>query len=290
VGGVAGKTDASDLSNVHSTATTITQTSGNYAGGLFGYLSVSSLNNASAIANVQGGGSYAGGLIGHAFGAISNVSATGNLTAPSNDLGGLIGRASAGSVSAAFATGHVNGSSTGGSDRVGGLIGYADTSSVSNAYATGNVIGTISVGGLIGRADRDVSNTRASGNVTATANNAGGLIGWFNGGYTVKDSSSFKADGTPTVSGVGYVGGLIGLVDDVNAKVLGSYSNYAVTGSKDWVGGLVGHLDGTIADSTTAQPTARGSLHSYALGTVNGRYDVGGLVGRLASSGVIENA
>jgi hypothetical protein len=238
------------------------------------------------VAHVQGGSSYAGGLIGHAFGAISNVSATGNLTAPSNDLGGLIGQASAGSVTAASATGNVTGSSTGGSDRVGGLIGYAESSSVSNAYATGVVLGTTSVGGLIGRANRDVSNARASGNVTATANNAGGLIGWLNGGYTVKDSSAFNGAVTSSVSGVGYVGGLIGLVDDVNAKVLGSHANYAVTGSKDWVGGLVGHLDGTIADTTTASPYGRGSLHSYALGTVNGRYDVGGLVGRLASSGV----
>jgi hypothetical protein len=56
------------------------------------------------------------------------------------------------------------------------------------------------------------------------------------------------------------------------------------------VGGLIGFMDGKVGDSTTSPMTSRGNLHSYASGNVSGRYDVGGLVGRLSSNGSVINA
>jgi hypothetical protein len=58
------------------------------------------------------------------------------------------------------------------------------------------------------------------------------------------------------------------------------------------VGGLIGFFEGNLGDSATAPTSIYGSLtgHSYALGNTRGRYDVGGLIGRLGSYGTVTNA
>jgi hypothetical protein len=178
---------------------------------------------------------------------------------------------------------------------------------LNNATATGNVIGREYVGGLIGYQDRNITKARASGNVTTTGgvlvapggantttiggNYVGGLVG-YQSGYTVKDASYIGSN----VTGQGYVGGLIGLYNGPGSSasnaVQGSYATTNVTASKDYVGGLIGFFEGALGDSATAAASILGSStgHTYATGNTTGRYDVGGLIGRLGSWGSVTNA
>jgi hypothetical protein len=94
-------------------------------------------------------------------------------------------------------------------------------------------------------------------NITGSGNYVGGLVGDNRGTVT-------QCYSTGTVSGYGYVGGLVGC-NDVSGWIATSYSSGSVTGT--WtVGGLVGCNYG---DMTLC----------YSTGTVSGDWPVGGLVG-----------
>ena len=226
---------------------------GDYVGGFAGLVTTGAMQGVDSDLSIQGSAAYVGGLVGKANGTIADVSAIGDVV--------------------------------GANDYVGGLIGYQATGSITDVTAIGDVTGSSWVGGLLGYSNSHVTNTQASGDVTGRLRYVGGLIGKQVSG-TVSDSSYL----TGTVSGQGYVGGLIGHVDNKSAVVLGSYSTGGVSASEDFVGGLIGFMEGKLDDSVTTQPTGRGSLHSYATGDVTGRYDVGGLIGRLASYGVVANS
>lgn len=88
----------------------------------------------------------------------------------------------------------------------------------------------------------------------------GGLIG-----YNWKDSIVEYGKGLGKIRGGAYVGGLIGY----NRGTIKNCSTIiTVSGSLDYIGGLAGHND------------PKGYIeNSYATGSVNGRYSVGGLVG-----------
>jgi len=104
---------------------------------------------------------------------------------------------------------------------------------------------------------------------------------------TLSDSSYI----TGTVAGASYVGGLVGVTDSA-AIIKGSFTARPVTGTYDYVGGLVGKLAGTIqaSDAAAGSVPANGTKYSYAAGAVTGRNDVGGLVGRADTSAYIYNA
>ena len=280
---------------------------GDYVGGFAGLVTTGAMQGVDSDLSIQGSAAYVGGLVGKANGTIADVSAIGDVVGANDYVGGLIGYQATGSVTNATAIGDVIGSSrvggllgysnsnvtntqasgdvVGANDYVGGLIGYQATGSITDVTAIGDVTGSSWVGGLLGYSNSHVTNTQASGDVTGRLRYVGGLIGKQVSG-TVSDSSYL----TGTVSGQGYVGGLIGHVDNKSAVVLGSYSTGGVSASEDFVGGLIGFMEGKLDDSVTTQPTGRGSLHSYATGDVTGRYDVGGLIGRLASYGVVANS
>jgi hypothetical protein len=306
-GGLIGEIYNVNLSNASSTAVTVNSSNANI-GGLIGYSTYLTLTNGTATANTQGSESTVGGLIGSHHGTLINVSATGNVIGRYNQLGGLIGYArGGGSVTNASATGNVSAMDyVNNGDYVGGLIGNSNETPVTNATATGDVIGRNYVGGLIGYQNRDVTKTRATGNVTTTGginvassgitnvtlggNYVGGLIGWQES-YSVKDSSYLGSN----ITAQGYAGGLIGIYNgpgSASNSVFGSYANTNLTASRDDAGGLIGFSEANLSDSATAAASTYGSStgHSYALGNLTGRYDVGGSIGRLGSYGSITNA
>lgn len=168
------------------------------------------------------------------------------------------------------------GSSTGPA-RTGGLVGLNDGSSNSNANifsseSSADVTGSGSnVGGLVGVNGEDgtVYNSYASGDVSAAdESKVGGLVGSSSG--TVTESYAIGE-----VTGRYEVGGLIGEAGD-ESVTLDTYSTGNVTAGDEVVGGLIGHVTGTLK-------------WSYATGNVtaespeNGNY--GGLVG-WSTSGV----
>ncbi|MDK2938265.1 MAG: hypothetical protein PWQ51_429, partial [Methanolobus sp.] len=124
------------------------------------------------------------------------------------------------------------------------------------------------VGILVGINSGNVVNSSATGNVTGVSY-VGGLIGYAFGSGTVINS---YAAGNVAGSG-SYVGGLAGY----NSGIMNnSYAIGNVTGSGSNVGGLVGYNNaGTVNNG-------------YATGNVNGAGSIGGLVGY--STGVVTNS
>ena len=123
----------------------------------------------------------------------------------------------------------VNVNGTGG--YIGGLAGDS-YGRVTVSYSAGIVSGVSGLGGLLGRNCGTVAQCHSAGEVRGTGSDAGGLVGvnWPGGDLTACYS-------TALVSGNGRVGGLAG--SNVG-KVIHCYSTGSVSGSDEWVGGLVG--------------------------------------------------
>ena len=97
---------------------------------------------------------------------------------------------------------------------------------------------------------------------------------------------------TGTVSGIGDVGGLVGLNYGGSGKgeILESYSSAEVTGSGNVVGGLVGeNNEGRISNSygtgAVSADGQTGGLVGYNSGTIISRYATGGVTARSSSVG-----
>lgn len=194
-------------------------------------------------------------------------------------IGGLIGYFHSSGIvmiTDCYATGNISVSDVlGDISYSGGLIGYYERGSIasatiSNCYATGNVVGTQYTGGLIGYCIEHVSisiiNCHAEGDVTAS--NYGFLIGGLIGLTINSTIDSCHANGTVSAPNGSTVGGLVGYNDGTikNSYALGNVS------SDNFIGGLVGNNQGAIETS-------------FAAGTVTGtRYYIGGLVGYNASA------
>ncbi len=198
------------------------------------------------------------GLIGRSFDAqVRNVGLVGAQVAGNNQVGALMGEAVVGAVLNSFATG---GQITG-SQRVGGLVGGNNTVRVDDSHSSNTVSGVHEVGGLLGWTNGGMGSARnyATGSVTGTGNYVGGLVGHNDFAFTLSDSHASGA-----VSGVDYVGGLVG--SNYNGTIHHSHASGTVTATGNRVGGLAGHSAGTVEAS-------------HATGTVVGATNVGGLVG-----------
>ena len=180
----------------------------------------------------------------------------------------------------------------GGDEYVGGLIGHNYLGTVSNCHVTGAVVGSaFSVGGFIGYNEAGetgiedteggyimagyIENTSFSGSVSGI-NYVGGLIG-FQGGY---ETSVIRSSSSGTVTGEYAVGGLMGsaayiLIEDCHSTSLVN----GIGDSCSMVGGLIGQDYG--------YNTIR---NSYALGDVVAPTceEVGGLIGNNDSD--VENS
>jgi filamentous hemagglutinin family protein len=244
----------------------VNQPLGSY-GGLFGYTSPGSiLQNIGLVGANINFGEEVGALVGVNYGTINNAFATGNVNG-SFLVGGLVG-VNYGTISNAYATAAA-GDGGSGLGNVGGLVG-SSYGTISNSYATGTVYGGPNVGGLVGSSYGTISNSYAAGAVDG-GSSVGGLVGFAYSG-AITDSYA-----TGSVSGTGNgLGGLVGVVESV--PIANVYATGNVTGASNSgvVGGLVGSNFGTISNA-------------YAIGSVSGTQQVGGLVGSNGPSGSIAN-
>ena len=263
---------------------------GSSLGALVGEVDGGSINNCNASGSVIGTGANVGGLIGIIFSSSANLQNcyTNVDTKGSGSLGGLVGVASSGTIKKCFATGNVTGSSS----QVGGLVGIADSNvNIENCYATGNVSGTGDVGGLVG-SGKNIADSYATGKVTGSGENVGGLAG------QADEITSSYAKGDVINSGR-YTGGLVGnLNNNSNITDCHATGNVTVTGSNQYVGGIVGNTAGNLTNCyATGDITATASQYvgglagysmnsnstlanCYAKGNVSGRDEVGGLIGQ----------
>ncbi len=153
-----------------------------------------------------------------------------------------------------------------------GLFGYtnykADIQDVGLEIIS--VTGKDNVGGLAGYQYNGeitgcyVTGADGTGSVSGCGD-VGGLIGGSGVGSTITDCYA-----TVDVTGTDdYVGGLVGRLSSSDPSITGSYNAGSVSGSGSYVGGVTGYNDGTVMDC-------------YNSGSVSGTGDdyVGGLVGR----------
>ena len=253
-------------------------------GGFAGYSATgATISSAYASGNVNGF-TQVGGLVGGNDGTLGiQVNATGTVTGVTQ-VGGLIG-ANTGAIGIqSYATGNVIGTTD-----VGGLIGLnnATGKTFTNIYAKGTVTGTSFVGGLIGSNTAGAFTTvYSSGTVTGTGTtqiNLGGLMGYNNDVITLSYSTS-TVTGSGTSTNVGGLVGDNGAAGQIKSGTVNvqSYASGNVVGGTA-VGGLVGHNDGAIGDTTATTIEALAD-YTHATGTVTGQTHVGGLVGENAGT------
>ena len=181
---------------------------------------------------------------------------------------------------------HLTGGAVTGSDYAGTIVGY-NSGIVSECCAIGSVTGTNEVGGLVGTNWRTVTNCHVTSSIITGCVAVGGLVGKNNG--TVSESHSEAG-----VYGTGRVGGLVGYNPTIST-VSGCYATGPVTGTSNYVGGLVGSNFGVLRSCYATGPVSGiragiGGLvgytdldadvsNCYATGPVMGNVSVGGLIG-----------
>ncbi|HKJ53683.1 MAG TPA: hypothetical protein VKB27_19490 [Gammaproteobacteria bacterium] len=125
----------------------------------------------------------------------------------------------------------------------GGFVGsVSDDVSVNNNFAAGDVTGVTETGGLAGRARNTVtiSNSYATGDVDVTGDFSGGLVGRANTNTADGPVTIQRSFATGSIAGAvdgSYMGGLVGI--SYNLDVQDSFATGAVSGV-NFVGGLVG--------------------------------------------------
>jgi len=159
-----------------------------------------------------------------------------------------------------------------GDDVVGGLVGNnTNNSTINNCFITGNVNGDYNIGGLVGYSHyAAVANSFSTGNVDG---------GWHVGGLVGRNYSSSvdTCYSTVDVTGTGnYIGGLVGECNTIST-IEDCYSTGSVNGTIGYVGGLVGYNYNSAVNN------------SYSTGSVTGSVRVGGLVGYNIVSATVSN-
>lgn len=316
VGGIAGSLGWLDGITIENLKNTANISGASYVGGIFGNIYNSKddlygeysfeLNELSNSGSVTGTDEYVGGIIGYLYTAGGRhggytVSAnelvnTGNITG-NHYVGGIVGYGETNSEASCIQD-STNASSISAKYYVGciaGCLKYIKLDSCSNQnsylYATGYLTdsGTkyAHVGGYVGRGYA-ISNciNYVDINYTAGGRNVGGIagsLGWMDG--TTMDNLK----NTATISGISYVGGIIGSIynssDGMYYDYTFSFNSWentgTVSGSGDYVGGIFGYF--------LMRPGRHGSYIVYAseiknTGKITGNEYVGGLFGYCETS------
>ena len=273
--------------------------SGDYVGGLVGYIDSGSITNCYSAGMVTGSGDFVGGLVGSSpsgdiTSCYSIVAVTGSGDYVGGLVGGIVGNDNGGIIFPIFLGSAINSDSITSSYSTGTVTiipigGVTNSGSITNCYSTGAVSGGSSVGGLVGsNSSVDITSCYSTSAVTGSGDYVGGLVGGMVGndsGAVVPIDSVNNSSGdisncysTGTVSGSSFVGGLVG--SNPSGDITSCYSTAAVTGSGDYVGGLVGRNYGSSGFPLLGGASYSGSItNCYFTGTIAGNAFVGGLAG-----------
>lgn len=233
-------------------------------------------------------GTLAGYALSGSVTTLQNVSVSGGtITGDGQYVGGLVGSFVEGVIVGASSTATVNGGSY-----VGGIVGILGSSSaavdvlIRNSYSAASVSATQStglVGGIAGSvtssafvATNGVFDSTSAASVVATASSTVGGITGYLANATLED---VRSEGT--VTGVAYVGGIVGWSRGFSDRISRAFSSATVTAGGQTsntgrAGGIAGAMDyGSVSESAS-------------VGSVSGTYRVAGLIG-IASSANISN-
>ncbi len=215
-----------------------------------------------------------GGIVGYGKGIIiTKCYNAGEITGPDSAIGGIVGYGNAGmEIDGCYNTAKIE--ETAGGDitsSVGGIIGEGNgVYKIANCYNEGQIIGAgTNVGGIAGKVTGSNSPTKPIENCENSApvngaTNVGGIAGQAGELYVRYCSNSGKVSGTGD-----YVGGIYGKDISRSCHTIGCYNTADVTGVK-----YVGGIGGALANNGSS------IQHSYNLGSVTGTGEyVGGIVG-----------
>jgi hypothetical protein len=210
VGGLVGE-NSGDVTDCHSAASV---SGDDYVGGLVGTSYWGSVTGCYS-SGVVSGGNYVGGLVGHNGGSVIHCCSTGMVRGSTwvgalvglNGLEGIVGGWESCPITDCFSTSPVTATS-----EVGGLVGW-NMGDVTCCYSMGTLDGNEDVGGLVGLNGGTITDSYSLGNVVASSA-VGGLVG--SNGQRER-GLEFRFAGAilncycaASVSGVWYVGGLVG--------------------------------------------------------------------------------
>lgn len=179
--GLFGYTSGAEIRDLNLANVSISAVHSDFAGGLIGYSSNTSISGVSVSGSLQGL-SVVGGLIGSSIsgGKITDCNTNVGVTGLGNNIGGLIGYNTNANISKCYAIGDITSDAS--SANVGGLVGSNAASGViENSYAAGDVSGNSAIGGLVGDNAGTISYTYSIGDVNGTTT-VGGLVGLSSGG------------------------------------------------------------------------------------------------------------
>jgi|GEM_PF-1613388 len=233
--------------------------------GLFGHTdSVSEIINVSLINFSITGDSSTGGLVGTNRGTISYSDAEGTVKSMATSLsgvGGLVGH-NYGKVKFCVTKGLVDAENAG---IVGGLAGGQNGGKIIDSYSLSTIKGQELVGGIVGHSydSSEVKYSHFKGIIEASQEKIGGLVGESEDDSLVSQSFSAGEIYVYEAGSRDFIGGLVG--HNLHSSIDNSYSVSYIE-APDYVGGLVGENGGYIDKS-------------YFAGTINcDGSNVGGLV------------
>ena len=242
------------------------------------------------------------GLFGLNEGTITDLSVVGTVTSSgeSQYIGILCGN-NRGTIRNSSASGVINAPYC---NYVGGVIGHCDTSYVSGLTSNVQVTGRQYVGGVIGNLVLTRSASYIAQNLTNYGevhgeHETGGVIGacWVQGQGSNEDVLIRKLTNHGSVIGTeNRTGGVLGYACGSTMLTVSECKNTGAVTGRDEVGGIVGYIDGQVADFTQAENTADVSGNLYVGGyvgvsnsatmrslknaaTITGKAYVGGIVG-----------
>ena len=268
VGSIVGKRGTVvnvDAEEIHIEAT------GNYIGGIAGYLAASN-DNISINSVYVSGKNYVAGVFGSAGGRLINgddIEVYGN-----NYVGGIFGQMIDDIDGQYILIQNSNIQGTG--NYIGGIAGtsgdaYGAACYVNSCEITAESVNSNYVGGIFGAyTGTQNMNYRIiiSSKIKGNASSVGGITGYFNG-TRLYGGVAYNT----TITGNENIGGIVGRFS--KGELYLSYTNCEIDGNNN-VGGIVGYLDN--ADMTAAVNTSK--MHEcYTVSNITGNSNVGGLIG-----------
>lgn len=268
LGGLVGRSHGTILDS--SSTVELDAPFGTAVGGLVGTLS-GWVNNGESSGLINGNADV-GGLVGSVEenGTIENSQSSSDVDGANHNTGGLVGILE-GQVSDSESSGSVKGANS-----TGGLVGLvASNGSILRSWSSSDVNGTNFVGGLAGDVNGDIVQTYATGRVESrgASFNTGGLVGRMGDGSATSIRESFSL--SPSVTGNGSVGGLVGTVR--NGTLEHSFSRAQVVHASTDDSRAVGGLVGTVVNVGGGGTTVRYSIAATEIGDRGDTY--GGLIG-----------
>lgn len=255
IGEISGGTQTGQLSLTSGTISGTTN-----VGGIVGLISGGNVSSGYNATGSISGTTNVGGTIGQASGG--TLSGTFSMTTNSgstidgvSNVGGAIGNLGAGVTYTANGNTHFNAgavTSTGANNTTGGIFGvlsgtHSIGSSLTNAGAvTNNTAGVTGIGGIVGQVLGTISFISPlilnTGDIQATnGTNVGGIFGEVLSGATIT-GATLQSSFSSSVVGSTNVGGIIG---STAANIISAMTNTGPVTGDMYVGGLVGHADGS---------------------------------------------